>query len=163
MSQDGFKKAYYVYNTDNVPLVGKIPVRIRGTRSLNPASGKQEYDRGLAVTAVFKAGDYQCTDPDIASYLDVYHTGGEYTWRGQKLRKDPEPHASFKITSELLVPDGVKTIERTVTKTAIPEFIAAGLGVDQLRQACESFGVAFTDLMSKQNLLDALKKNGNVA
>jgi hypothetical protein len=163
MLQDGFKKVYYIYNTDNTQLVGKIPVRIKGVRALNPASGKQEYDRGQAVTAVFKAGDYTCTDPDIASFLDVYHQGGEFTWRNQKVRKEPEPHASFKITSELLVPDGVKTVERTVTKTAIPEFIASSLGVDQLRQACESFGVPFTDITSKQDLLNALKKNGNVA
>jgi hypothetical protein len=163
MPQDGFKQVYYIYNTDNKPLVGKIAIRVAGFRGLNPANGKQEYDRARSITALFNLGEYLCVDPDIASYLDVYHAGGKFMWRGQEQYKQPETYASFKITKELLVPEGVRTVEKTVTKTAIPEFIATGLSVEQLRQACESFGIVVTDLMSKPDLLAELKKNGNVA
>lgn len=157
------QKVFYIYNTDWKLLTGDIKVRVHGERSLNPATGKQEFDRGRAVTVKFSGGQYICEDPDIASYLSVYMDGGEYDWRGSKKRKEPNTFAQFYITDEFKLPEGAQVVKETVTKTAIPEFIIGTFNVDQLRKTCEEFKVPFTDIMGKQDLLDALKKAGHVS
>lgn len=158
-----FEKIYYAYTCEGLPYMSRLPIRVYNTYSLNPSRGKQERDKATNKTAVFFLGEYKCTDPEIASYLDVYHDGGEYTINGRKETKSPNPFFAFRISSEYIPPAGTKTVEKVVQKFVIPEFILVDMDLKQLKESADKLGIKYSEFITKEGLVDLFRKNGNVA
>lgn len=154
------RKMFYIFNTDGKPRLLETPICVKAPKVFNPSNGKNEHDWSDAVIVRFKNGEYATADEDIISYLTVYATGGEYTWRGQKMYKEPEQTMMFKITDKMEIMDKNGTMSPVIVKTQLPKGFASTLSRDYLESFAIEVGVKSAVGMDKQAILDKLESEG---